>query len=116
MLRLASDTNFNGHVLRGLFRRQPGLDLVLIQDVGLRTADDPTILEWAAAEGRILLTHDQKTVPHSAYERVVAGAAMPGVFVIRNKPPLGDMIDEILLMAECSSQDEWANRVEFLPL
>ncbi|MFO0810441.1 MAG: DUF5615 family PIN-like protein [Gemmataceae bacterium] len=116
MLRLASDADFNGRVLRGLFRRKPDLDLIRVQDAGLRTADDPTVLAWAAAEGRILLTHDRKTMPRFADDRVRAGLPMPGVFVIRNQPPLGDMIDEILLVAECSSQDEWTNRVEYLPL
>jgi len=116
MLRMASDADFNGDVLRGLFRRRPDLDLIRVQDVGLRTADDETILEWAAAEGRILLTHDRTTMPNFAYQRVRAGRPMPGVFVIRNRPPLGDMIDEILLVALCSSQEEWKDRVEFLPL
>ncbi len=116
MLRLVSDADFNGDVVRGLFQRQPDLDLVRVQDVGLRTAIDPTILAWAAAEGRILITHDRSSVPYHAYERVCLGQPMPGVFVIRNKPPLGDMIREILLVVHCSFQEEWENRVEFLPL
>ena len=69
MLRLASDADFNGDVVRGLFRLQPDLDLVRVQDVGLRTADDPTILQWTAAQGRILLTHDRapcRTSPGNA--------------------------------------------------
>jgi predicted nuclease of predicted toxin-antitoxin system len=116
VLRLASDADCNGDVVRGLFRLQPDLDLVRVQDVGLRTADDPTILEWAAAQDRILLTHDRATIPNFAWERVRSGEPMPGVFVLRNKPPLGRMIEEILLVALCSSQDEWKERVEFLPL
>jgi hypothetical protein len=116
MLRLASDADFNGDTLRGLFQRQPDLNLIRVQDVGLRTADDDAILEWAAVGGRILLTHDRTTMPNFAYERVKAGRLMPGVFVIRNRLPLGDLIDEILLVALCSSQEEWKDRVEFLPL
>jgi predicted nuclease of predicted toxin-antitoxin system len=116
MLRLASDADFNGDVVRGLRHRQPDLDLVRVQDVGLRTADDPTILAWAAAEGRILLTHDRATMPYYAYERVRSGQPLPGVFVIRNKPPFGPMIEEILLVALCSEPSEWQDRVEFLPL
>lgn len=116
MLRLASDADFNGEVLRGLSQQQPDLDLVRVQDVGLRMATDPSILEWAAAESRILLTHDRRTMPNHAYERVQAGKPMPGVFVIRNKEPLGDMIDEILLVAHCSEQEEWKDQVTCLPL
>jgi predicted nuclease of predicted toxin-antitoxin system len=62
MLRFAADENFNNNIIRGLLRRQPELDIVRVQDVGLRGADDPTVLEWAAQEGRILLTHDVATI------------------------------------------------------
>jgi precorrin-6B methylase 2 len=35
MLRFAADENFNGDIVRGLLRRNPKLDIVRIQDVGL---------------------------------------------------------------------------------
>ena len=35
MLRLLADENFNGDVLRALLLRQPDLDIVRVQDVGL---------------------------------------------------------------------------------
>jgi hypothetical protein len=43
MLRLVSDENFNGDIVRGLFRRHPGLELVRVQDVGLTQTPDPDI-------------------------------------------------------------------------
>jgi len=69
MLRFAVDENFNNAILRGLLRRNPDIDIVRIQDVGLSGADDPTILEWSAQEGRILLTHDVATITRYAYQR-----------------------------------------------
>ncbi len=59
MLRLLSDENFNGDIIRGLFLRQPNLDLLRVQDVGLQQVDEPTILAWAANNERIVLTHDR---------------------------------------------------------
>lgn len=53
MLRLAADENFNGDIVRGLLRRNPRVDIVRVQDVGLSGANDPTVLEWAAAENRV---------------------------------------------------------------
>jgi hypothetical protein len=53
MLRLLSDQNFNGRILRGLRRRLPNLELVRALDVGLAKAEDPALLEWAAAESHI---------------------------------------------------------------
>jgi len=64
MLRFAADENFNNHIVRGLWRRESKFDIIRIQDVGLSGADDPTVLEWAAHENRVLLTHDVSTVTH----------------------------------------------------
>jgi predicted nuclease of predicted toxin-antitoxin system len=58
---LAADENFNNDIMRGLLPRKPDLDIVRVQDVGFSGADDPTILEWIAQEGRMLLTHDVST-------------------------------------------------------
>jgi predicted nuclease of predicted toxin-antitoxin system len=60
MLRLAADENFNGDIVRGLLRRNPKLDIVRVQDVGLSGADDPSVLQSAADRGRILVTHDRR--------------------------------------------------------
>jgi hypothetical protein len=77
-----------------------------VQDVGLRTADDHDVLAWAAAEGRILVTHDRETMVGFAYQRVEAGLPMPGVFVVRNQPHhIGAMVEDLLLVVLCSSQD-----------
>ncbi len=116
MRRLLVDENFNGYIVRGLLRRRPGLDLVRVQDVGLVKSDDPTILAWAALHGYILLTHDRATVPEYAYDRVVAGEPMPGIFLLNDRMPPRQAIDELLLLDECSEQEEWNSLVVYLPL
>lgn len=116
MLRLLADENFNGDVVRGLLLRQPDLELVRVQDVGLLGAEDPDILAWAAENDRIVLTHDFATMIDFAYERVAAGDGMPGVFLIQERFPVGRAIDEILLTNECSEHAEWNGRVVHLPL
>jgi len=116
MLRLAADENFNNDIVRGLLRRKPELDIVRIQDVGLSGADDPAVLEWAAREGRVLLTHDVTTMTRYAYERVRAGQSMPGVFEVRRAIPIGRAIEDVLLLAECSFEAEWEGQVRYLPL
>ena len=116
MLRLVADENFNGDIVRGLLRRKSGLDVVRLQDIGLSGADDPAVLEWAAQEGRVLLTHDVATITRYAYERVQAGQPMPGVFEVSRAVPVGRAIEDILLLAECSLEGEWEGQVRYLPL
>jgi predicted nuclease of predicted toxin-antitoxin system len=116
MLRLVSDADFNGRVLRALRRSDPSLDVVRVQDVGLRTAPDPDVLEWAATEGRVVLTRDQGTMVGFAYARVGAGLPMPGVVVTRDYLPIGLQVQDILIVAHCSAPNGLADQVVFIPL
>jgi predicted nuclease of predicted toxin-antitoxin system len=116
MLRFLSDENFNGDIVRGLFLRQPNLDLLRVQDVGLRELDDPAILNWAADNERILLTHDRATMPDFAYDRLSKGQQMSGVFLINDRMLIRQAIDELYLLNICSQQDEWKGIVLYLPL
>ena len=51
MLTFLADENFNGDIVRGLRRRQPELDILRMQEIGLRGVDDPALLEQAAQRG-----------------------------------------------------------------
>jgi hypothetical protein len=116
MLRFAADENFNKDIIRGVRRQNPSIDIARVQDAGLSGADDPTVLAWAADEGRVLLTHDVRTMTRYAYDRVRIGARMPGVFEVGRHVPLSVAIDEIILLTECSLPDEWEGQVRYLPL
>ena len=116
MLLLAADENFNNDIVRGVRRRNPAVDIVRIQDAGLLSADDATILEWAATSNRLLLTHDVTTMTHFAYERVRSRRPMPGVFEIARRVPIGVAIEQIELLALCSLDGEWEGQVRYLPL
>ncbi len=116
MVRLAADENFNYHIVRGLRRRNPALDIVRIQDTDLYGEEDPAVLAWCAQENRILMTHDAATMTHYAYERVAAGARMPGVVQVGPSLPVARAINDLLLLSEVSVEDEWQGQVIYLPL
>ena len=117
MLRFAADENFDNGILRGLRMRLPTIDIVRAQDVvGMTGANDPTLLAWAATASRLLLTHDAATMPDYAYARVATGQPMSGVLIIGAGAATGPTIEELVLIAECSDQDEWRDHVRYLPL
>lgn len=116
MLPLAADENFNNDILRGLLRRRPQLDIVRIQDVGFTGAPDQAVLDWAARQARLLLTHDVSTLTRHAYERVKDGLSMPGVCEVGRTVPVGQAIDDILLLSDLSRPGEWEGQILYLPL
>lgn len=116
MLHFAADENFNNDIVRGILRRNPDINIVRVQDANLSGADDPTVLEWTARTGKVLLTHDVATITHHAYERVRQGKPMPGVFEVGRGAQIGRAIEDILLLAEYSVEGEWEGQVRYLPL
>jgi len=116
MLRLLSDENFSGDIVRGLLLRRPELNLVRVQDVGLAGVDDPDVLAWAGGNDRIIVTHDRSTMPAFALARIENGESMSGVFVVNDRHPTREAIDELLLIDHCSEQAEWSGLVVYLPL
>jgi hypothetical protein len=116
MIRFLADEDFNRRILRGLRRRIPSLDVLRVQDVGLITRPDTEVLEWAANENRVVLTHDVTTMSKHAFDRVNQILPMPGVIEISQDVPIGEAIEELVLIAECSLENEWENRVIYLPL
>lgn len=115
-MRFAADENFNNDILRGLRRLYPEIDVIRVQDTEVYEADDPAVLEWAAKQGRILLTHDVNTMTRFAYERIAAGFVTPGVLVIPQPAPFGKIIDELAIIVGASDENEWTDKVTYLPL
>jgi hypothetical protein len=116
MLRLAIDEDFNNDILRGVQRRLPGLDAPRVQDAQLPQKEDPDVLEWAASEGRVLLTQDANTMTYHTYNRIKAGLPTPGVFVVPQELAISVAIEEILLLVQYNLEGEWEGQVRFLPL
>ena len=116
MIRFLTDENFKSAILAGVRRRLPDLDIVRVQDCGLRSYRDPLILEFAATENRVVLSHDVRTMDTHATARLRANKPMSGLALIHQSLPIGVAIEEIVMIAECSRDDEWHSRIEYLPL
>lgn len=115
-MRWLADENFNNDILRALRRRSADIDIIRAQDAGLTGADDALLLAWAAEHERVLLTHDVSTVTAYAYLRLMNGDRMPGVFEVSRAVPVRTVIEDILLLTECSRAGEWEGQIRYLPL
>ena len=117
LARLAADENFDARILAGLTARLPGLSVVTIEQADLRGAKDPGLLDWAAGEGRVLLTHDERTMPRFAYARMDAGLPMPGVILVPDQMEIGAAVADLCLVLQVMDPREMEARgVVRLPL
>jgi predicted nuclease of predicted toxin-antitoxin system len=116
MIQLLVDENFNHRILRGLKRRIPDLDYLLVQETASFQKDDPQVLDWAAANNRVIVTHDVNTMTEHAYERIQSGQPLPGVVIVPKELAIGSAIEELAILLACSQPEEFPNRVIHLPL
>jgi hypothetical protein len=104
----------------GLRLRLKGIkeaNFVRVQDVMPQDTPDPQILQWVAQENRVLITHDRGSMIGFVHERIAGGQPVPGLIVTNRKQSIGAAIDDILLIAECVSEDEIRDRIViYLPL
>lgn len=115
-MRFLADENFNDKLLDKLQNLLPELDILRAQDTDFTGASDPDLIEWAATQNRILLTHDVNTLAGYAYDRVRQGLPMVGIIEVNLKLGIGATVDELVLLIEASSPEEFEDQVRFIPL
>jgi predicted nuclease of predicted toxin-antitoxin system len=114
--RFFADQNLNADIIDGLHRVEPAIEFVVAHEVGMAERPDDQVLEFAANDGLIVVSHDVKTMRRFAYDRLQAGRKMAGLLLIRQRVSVARAIDELLLVWTASEAEEWAGVVRFLPL
>ncbi|HEY7340850.1 MAG TPA: hypothetical protein VH591_08215 [Ktedonobacterales bacterium] len=119
--RFLADENFNGHIVAGLRRVYPELDLLTFAEANIvKGLSDPELIEETAELGRILLTHDKRTMPDHFADTLARtlplGLHLPGVLLLSRTMAIGAAINEIALIWGASRHDEYRDRIVFLPM
>ncbi len=114
-VRFQADANFNNWIVKGLLRRQPSIDIQTADAANLAGIPDPEVLFLAAQSGRILVSHDYRTMPSHFADFLTSGQQSPGVLLIHQTTPIAEAIDALLLVWEASDADEWVNLLTYQP-
>lgn len=112
--RFQADADLNEDILKGVLRREPKVDFRTATSARLRGLSDLEVLIVAAEEGRILVSHDRKTMPQT-FAQFIRGKTSPGLFLISQKTDLLIAIESLLLAWNASDHEEWINRIVALP-
>jgi hypothetical protein len=116
MVSLLADQNFDERIITGLLRRLPHLDIIRARDVALSRAVDRDVLTWAAGESRVVLTHDVRTMTRYFNERIASGVTAPGMVEVPDTLSVGRAVTDLVVLLECTRDDEWENQIHYLPL
>ena len=115
-VRFLADEDLDAAIIRGVRSREPSMDILDVKSSGLRGTKDPALLEIAAEQGRILITHDRNTMPQHFWERLAYGKSSPGLLIVPDRPnAIGAAIEWLLLIWGASEPEEWRDRIEYMP-
>jgi hypothetical protein len=113
--RFLADADFNHKIVVGLRRREPSVDFLSALDGGVVGIPDPDVLAIAAGAGRILVSHDRKTMP-GHFTRFCGARSSPGLIIVSQALDIGAAIEELLLIWVATDAEEWLERVGFVPV
>ena len=113
-IRFLGDANFNILIVRGLIRQQPLIDFQTGESAQLRSLPDPDVLTLAASLGRILVSHDYRTMPTHFAEYLASGHHTPDIFLLHQTRPIAEAIEVLRLVWEASGPDEWRDLLSYL--
>ena len=114
-VRYQADANLKLAILLATVRQEPAIDFSSAYEAELAGLPDLEVLAAAAKAGRMLVTHDLRTMPRH-FGDFLQAAASPGVLLVPQHLPVPEVVDQLILIWAASDADEWLNRICRLPL
>ena len=118
MHRYLIDENISGIYRTQLLHHEPSLTVLMIGDEGApaRGTSDPEILHWCERNDFNLITNNRRSMPQHLDDHLTAGHHVPGIFTINLNVSIGLIIEQIILIAGASHEDEFLDQIIYVPL
>ena len=101
-----------------LRRRRPDMVVLTVGEDAAppRGTLDPAILLWLEREYFCLVTRNRSSMPQHLRDHLAAGHHVPGIFTLRQRASVGEIIEDLLLIWEAARPGEYEDRIEHVPL
>ncbi len=77
---------------------------------------DPEILIWCEINDFILVTNNRTSMPVHLAEHLTQNRHLPGIFVLRKKAAIGQILEDLILIAEVNEPEEYRDIITRIPL
>ena len=104
-------------LLEALSRPGVELDVAQVGNFGMpqKGSSDTDLLQFCEVEKRIFVTADRKSFPNHLATHFQQGRHTYGVFLIAPRNPWHLIRNDIVLVAQCSTAEEWIDQTVVLP-
>lgn len=117
-LKYVLDENVDPTYLHQLRQQFPDLAVRMIGEAATPTRGtlDPDILIWCETTGFILVTNNRRSMPVHLNDHLAQGRHIPGILILNPNLTLGETLKELIFLAKVSFEQEYQDRIEYLPL
>lgn len=118
MRRFLIDENISPEYRTQLLRHKPSLTVLAVGDEGApsKSTPDPEILKWCEQNEFYLITNNRKSMPQHLSDHLASGHHIPGIFTINRKVKIRLIIEELILIIGASNEEEYIDRITYIPL
>ena len=114
-IRFQADADLNQDIVTGTLLREPAIDFQTAGAAGIVGLSDSAVVEFAAREGRILVSHDKRTMTAHFKVFLARGGRSPGLLIVPQKADLGSVIETLILIWAASEPEEWEDGIDYIP-
>ncbi len=117
-LKYLMDENVDPVYLKQLRRRKPDLVVWAVGEPSTPSKGtlDPDILVWCEVNNFILVTNNRTSMPVHLIDHLKENRHVPGIFILNVRMSIGETLDELILIAECSFEREYQDQIIHLPI
>ena len=114
-IRFQADNDLKFGIVRAVRRSEPAIDFASAQETGLEGVGDPELLECAAGENRVLVSHDRRTMLDHFRSRLTAGKSSPGLLIVSQGSSIGLVAEAIVYIWSMSDPSDLRDQAHYLP-
>lgn len=96
--------------------RLRAIDVLTAQEDGAAQLDDALLLQRATELGRVLVSQDEDLLREGTRLQEQAGSFSGSIYAHQLRTTIGQMVEDLELIAGAMSQEEWQGRIEYLPI
>jgi hypothetical protein len=99
-----------------ILQRVPELVVWMVGDPTAppKSTPDPDILIWCEERDFVLVTNNRSSMPVHLADHLALGRHVPGILILNPNLSVGETIEELILLAQTSLEDEFRDRIGYL--
>lgn len=112
------DENVNPIYPQAIRLKEPLIDVKVIGEAGIppKGTLDPEILDWCEKNNFILVTNNRTSMPVHLTDHLAKNGHIPGIFILNTRLSVGENIEQLIVVAKVSDNNEYQDQIVYLPI